>query len=136
MESNTNPKVVEHPSSAASDRTIIRAEHDRDNPYFPMRRDTAQDNRLSWEARGLLVYVLSKHNNWQIMLGDLRRQGSAGQNVTRSILRKLEADDYLIRRRVNNEMGYFEWECTIYEKPQKRKKQNGDSPSVENPSMV
>jgi hypothetical protein len=71
---------VEHPSSTLGDRTIIRSQRDRNNPYFLMRRDAAQEGRLSWEARGLLAYVLSKADNWKIRLGDLRKQGSSGRD--------------------------------------------------------
>ncbi len=47
MTSRKKPPVVEHPSSTLGDRTIIRSQRDRDNPYFLMRRDAAQDDRLS-----------------------------------------------------------------------------------------
>lgn len=127
--------VTEHPSSALGDRTIIRSQHDRDNPYFLMRRDAAQDNTLSWDARGLLAYVLSKADNWKVRLGDLRRQSGAGRDVTRRILKELEAAGYLTRERVRIAHGHFDWVCTVYEKPQAAKKAS-NSPCPEKPSTV
>lgn len=81
---------IEHPSSALTDRTIIRAEHGRKNPYFLMRRGVAQDSLLSFGARGVLAYLLSKSENWKVRLGDLRREGGIGRDAVRSLLRELE----------------------------------------------
>ena len=33
-----------------------------------------EDKRLSWEARGLLIYLLSKKDNWQVKIKDLINQ--------------------------------------------------------------
>jgi hypothetical protein len=127
--------VVEHPSSTLGDRTVIRSQHDRDNPYFLIRRDAAQDGRLSWEARGLLAYVLSKADNWKVRLGDLRRQSGAGRDVTRRILKELETAGYLTRERVRIAHGRFDWVCTVYEKPQTAKKAS-KSPCPKKPSTA
>ncbi len=127
--------VVEHPASSLGDRTIIRSQRDRDNPYFLMRRDAAQDDRLSWEGRGLLAYVLSKADNWKIRLGDLRKQGGVGRDLTRRILRELETNGYLTRERVRLAHGRFDWICTVYEKP-RTAKNTDNAPCTENPSAV
>jgi hypothetical protein len=43
-----------------SSKTYIkRSKHDKANPYFMLRRDTAQNRTLSFEARGMLAYLLS-----------------------------------------------------------------------------
>jgi len=135
MTARKKPPVVEHPAATLGDRTIIRSQRDRDNPYFFMRRDAAQDDRLSWEGRGLLAYVLSKADNWKIRLGDLRKQGGAGRDVTRRILRELETAGYLTRERVRLAHGRFDWICTVYVKPQTAKNAN-NAPCPEKPSVA
>lgn len=126
---------VEHPSSTLGDRTIIRSQRDRNNPYFLMRRDAAQEGRLSWEARGLLAYVLSKADNWKIRLGDLRKQGSSGRDVTRRILRELEEAGYLTRERIRLAHGRFDWLCTVHEQPKTTQKAS-NPPCPEKPSTA
>lgn len=120
---------VEHPSSTLSDRaTIKRAAHDRDNPYFIMRRDAAQDSALSFEARGILAYLLSKPDDWKVYVGDLRREGGIGRDQLRRILRELETAKYLTRQRSKDRRGQWDWECLVHEKP-------ALSPSTGFPSM-
>jgi hypothetical protein len=117
LKPTTELPSAEQASPKQSGSTIIRADHDRDNPYLMMRRDTAQDSRLSWEARGVIAYVLSKSDNWKIRMDDLRKQGSSGRDVTRRILNELESAGYLTRERIRLAHGHFDWECTLYEKP-------------------
>lgn len=99
-----------------------------------MRRDTAQDDRLSWEARGLLAYLLSKADNWKVRLGDLRREGGAGRDQVRRILKELETARYMMRERVRIGRGRFDWICTVFEKPQAGI--NSNSPCPEKPATA
>jgi hypothetical protein len=109
---------IEHPSSKLSDRTpITRAAHDRDNPYFLMRRDTAQDSSLSFEARGVLSYLLSKPDDWKVYVGDLRREGNIGKDQIQRILKELEIARYLTRKKCRDRLGQWDWQCLVNEKP-------------------
>ena len=58
--------------------TIIRAPRSAEHPYFACRRAPAQDEALSWEARGVLWYLLSKPDDWIILESDLMRGGDQG----------------------------------------------------------
>lgn len=95
----------------------VRARHDKDNPYFLQRRDTAQDRSMSYEARGLLTYVLSKPDNWSITVPDLMQKG-CGRDKVYSILNELIAHRYATRKRlVDNKGRVVKWEITLYESP-------------------
>lgn len=95
---------------------IRRAQHDTENRYFPMRRDTAQDRNLSYEARGVLSYLLSKPDDWEIMVRDLQQEGCGRDKVYR-ILKELETHRYLTREqiRVNGVIQGVEY--VLYETP-------------------
>lgn len=84
---------MEGNASSSLDQTIIKAVHDKDNPYFLMRRDTAQDTTLSWEARGVITYLLSKPCDWTIMICDL--QQNCGRDKVYTILDDLGSHGYL-----------------------------------------
>jgi len=97
------------------DATIVRlAKVDR---YFVVDNALFSDDRISWEARGLMGYLLSKPDDWQVRLHDLIRHGPAGEHKIRRMLRELQARGYLRRERIKRLDGTFAWETTIYEVP-------------------
>ena len=69
---------------------IIRTAKDRHHPYVLISRDVFHDTRLSWEARGLLGYLLSKPDDWEIRFANLLHQGPGGRDRMRRILRELQ----------------------------------------------
>ena len=97
---------------------IIRTHHDRDNPYTMVNKAAFEDKRLSWEARGVLGYLLVKPDGWQIRINDLLDQStSCGRDQMRRILNELEAYGYLVRERKPVDRGRFDWVSHIYETP-------------------
>lgn len=99
---------------------IIRTVKDRDHPYRTMNISVLQDNRLSLEARGLLGYLLSKPDDWEVRFTDLLT--SSGPNCKadrlRRILKELETFGYIQRTRKNVALGQFVWVTTVFETPQ------------------
>lgn len=61
------------------------------------------DERLSFEERGLLVYLLAKPDNWQVMAADIQRQGGIGRDKAYKLLNGLIAAGYVVRERVQDE---------------------------------
>src|SRR5258707_13097107 len=51
------------PTTEAKIPRIIRASR-KNQPYVMISRTTAQDSTLSWAARGVLAYLLSKPDDW------------------------------------------------------------------------
>lgn len=103
----------------SSSARIIRAKHDKDNPYFMMRRDSAQDESLSWEARGMLCYLLSKPDDWEVNVKDLQQQ--CGQGRVYRIINELKDARYIKDRekKHNPETGKWEWTpYIVFEHPQ------------------
>lgn len=96
---------------------IIRVARNRDNPFKTINTGFAQDARLSWAARGLLVYLLSKPDDWSVKTYDLIRQSPAGRDAVLRILKELEIFGYLHRMQTNAGGGRFEWVSTVYEQP-------------------
>jgi hypothetical protein len=85
--------------------------------YFVVDNALFSDDRLSWEARGLMGYLLSKPDDWQVRIHDLMRRGPAGEHKVRRMLRELQELGYLRRERIQRYDGTFAWETTIYEVP-------------------
>jgi hypothetical protein len=98
--------------------TIIRTVKNRDTPYTMINRAVVNDAQLSWEARGVLAYLLDKPDNWVVCLSDLVRKGPGGAGRMRRILAELEATGYIHRQCLKNAAGRFSWITTVYETPQ------------------
>jgi hypothetical protein len=71
---------------------------------------TLNDNRLSWEAKGMLAYLISKPDNWVIMVNHLVKESpKAKKEKVLVILRELEDLGYITNngQRINDEKGQF-----------------------------
>jgi hypothetical protein len=101
---------------------IRRAKHGAEHAYFLAARATAQDRNLSYEARGVLFYLLSKPGDWIIRVSDIRQEG-AGRDKVYRILGELEQYRYLAREFIRNAAGvitgmeYVAFELPFPEKP-------------------
>lgn len=94
---------------------IIRIQ--KSENYTHISNIPANDKELSWEARGVLYYLLTKPNGWECRNQDLINKGPAGEEKVERILDELQSVGYLTRKRVQGEDGKFDWETTIYEEP-------------------
>lgn len=113
---NTSKSVPGQVNNTKEPRiTIIRTPHDDERPYFSMARSTAQDRTLTWEARGVLAYLLSKPSDWQIIIADLKQ--NCGRDKVRKILDELKASRYLLITQGHDNKGHFTAEYQLYETP-------------------
>ncbi len=79
--------------------TIVRVATNRDHPYVMLDKRLTEDPSLSWKAKGLMAYMLSRPDGWQIRVTDLVRRSDDGEYAVKSGLRELEQRGYLIRKR-------------------------------------
>jgi hypothetical protein len=96
---------------------IVRTEHDKHHTYVVVSTALAQDEHLSFAARGMLLYLLSKPDDWQVRMGDLERASSLGEKGTRALFAELEAQGYAVRTRSRDSGGRWRYETVIYEAP-------------------
>lgn len=118
----------------SADKTIIRTRKNRENPYVMIDKFGLNDERLSWKAKGLLAYLLSKPDDWTIRINDLIKRSKDGRDAVKAGLRELELYGYLSRHQHRDETGKFgDIEYIIYERPQLLDTK-GVIPQTENPS--
>ena len=97
---------------------IVRVKKDPGN-FFLMAKEPIEDPNLSWKAKGLLAYLMSKPTDWQIWTKDLVKRSTDGRDAVLSGLQELKANHYASRtqpRRKNGTLGPVEY--TVYESPQ------------------
>ena len=99
-------------------KTIIRKAKNRENPYAQIANSALRDEVLSWPGTGLLAYLLSLPDDWEINLSDLKNRKKSGKAATRTALNELVRHGYIERRIVRNEKGRFvQFEYLLYERP-------------------
>jgi hypothetical protein len=120
-----------------SEKTTYRTP--RDKPYFSLNRATAQDENLSFEARGLLAYLLSKPDDWKVILSDVQRNGNIGRDKARRLLKELESAGYIKKedQTINPDGTFGNIPYRIYETKQQPCTENPSTvnPSTENPTL-
>lgn len=85
--------------------TIERAQRSKEFPWFNMSRELAQNRNLSWEARGVMAYILSKPDHWKVMVDDLRQ--GCGVKKVYGILKELRAAGYVSMYHIKSDQGQF-----------------------------
>lgn len=91
----------------------------RENPFVQIDKYFLEDSNLSWEAKGILAYILSRPNDWKINHKDLVKKSNGGKAKVESALLELLANGYCNWYQERNEDGSFgEWIYDVYERPE------------------
>ena len=101
------------------EKFIIRHPHERD--YTVIQNSVLCDARLTWKARGLFAFLLSKPDNWKVIVSHLITQSpSDGKSSVTAALKELEAFGYVKKRQREKVRGKFDgWDILLYESPDK-----------------
>jgi hypothetical protein len=120
-----------------TDQTIFRRAKDRDNPFVMIDKSIFEDTSISWKAKGLMGYLLSRPDNWTVRMGDLAKRSKDGLSATRSTVDELIQAGYIIRTRENDDKGHFSWFYEVHEIPQAPPpaEPSTGNPYMDNPSM-
>jgi hypothetical protein len=89
-----------------------------DAGFVLVRNEVARDPRLSFRARGLLVSILSRPDNWETNSTQLAREAKEGRDAIRSALNELKAAGYLVHTKRRDEKGHWITTTTVYDTPQ------------------
>jgi hypothetical protein len=102
----------------SNDQTVYRHVDTANDRYTVIdNQNVAERKELSWEARGLLVYLLSRPRNWVVRRADLVKQSPAGESVVRRILQELRDHGYLRYVARPQEDGRFSYITTVHDRP-------------------
>jgi len=76
------------------------------------------DDRLSFRARGVLMWLLSKPLDWSVRSEAIADQSPReGREAIRTAMRELAELGYLVREKVQDERGRWSTVQTVYEEP-------------------
>ena len=97
---------------------VIRVKK-RPSNFVMMDKTFLEDDRLSYKAKGLLAYLLSKPDDWKVIVGNLVNSSKDGKASVYAGLKELKQCGYYEKVPVRNEQGtrIIRWESTVYEVP-------------------
>ena len=101
---------------------IIRSQKP-EHSFTIISNEVIEDTNLDWKDLGLLVYLLSKPDNWEISLAHLAKQKRTGQDGVATAIKNLKQAGYIRMKR--HSTGHVDW--YVYDRPQI------DSPKLDNP---
>lgn len=100
----------------------------RNTPFVLLNKESLQDKSISWQAKGLLAYLLSLPDDWQILVVDLANRSTNGKDSTAAILNELIKAGYIERQKIKDEKNRFGgYDYTVFDSPKK------ESPKTDNP---
>ena len=99
-------------------KSIIRVQKNKNNPFVMIDKRILSNSTLSWKAKCILIYLLSKPDNWKIMITDLVKQSTDGRDSVQSGIKELIHARYIISERTRGEGGkYSAYEYIVLEEP-------------------
>ena len=114
----------------------------RENPFVQIDKRPLEDSRLSWRAKGILAYLLSKPDKWEVQTEDVISHGTEGRDAVRAAMSELREAGYAELETIKEEGGRMsgrQWvvfeECRKPENPSVGKTESLKTRLPENPSL-
>ncbi|WP_155923612.1 helix-turn-helix domain-containing protein [Mesorhizobium sp. L103C105A0] len=133
----------------SSEPTIRRGP--RTTNYTTVPNHVFEDQRLSMEARWLLGYLLSKPDNWKVVIGDIRNKGGCGRGKAQRMVSELVELGYAVREQPRADGRFAPLSLVIFDEPRSKRgdetsesvaflpqpeKRSTANPSTENAALV
>lgn len=98
---------------------IFRKTHNKENPFYMKNRAAANDKRLSFKAKGIHDYLMSKPDDWTVYETELAKASTDGLTAVRSGVKELMKYGYMEKVSIRDESGKIvRWETHVHESPQ------------------
>jgi hypothetical protein len=97
--------------------SIYRAPRPESN-WTQIRNGIIDDHRLTFKATAVLIYILSKPDNWRTSTRHLSTVKKEGIDAVRTAMTELECAGYVQRRRYQDESGKWCYDTLVYDIPQ------------------
>ncbi|MEW6740906.1 MAG: hypothetical protein AB1325_13510 [Nitrospirota bacterium] len=117
---------------------LITLKTHRNEKFSTIYLGAIEDPRLSWKAKGIHTYLISRPTGWKVRLADLLRRAGDGKASLLRGIGELKDHGYVVITRTNDEKGRFTgtlWE--VYEGSQTVEKSQScpysDFPDTEKP---
>lgn len=124
----------------SENKTVFRRAKDRDNPFVMIDKTIGEKPTLSWKAKGIMLYLLSRPNDWIVRMTDLIKRSTDGAKSTRTGIHELLRAGYMTREQKRAQDGQWGLITIIVHEipvpkaertlPQKRRRSSGNRPTL------
>lgn len=97
--------------------SIYRAPRPEAN-WTQIRNEIIHDSRLTFKATAVLIFVLSKPDNWRTSTKHLATVKKEGIDAIRTAMTELESAGYIKRRRYQDDGGKWQYDTLVFDTPQ------------------
>lgn len=97
--------------------TIFKVMNREDNPYVVMDRRPLENKNLSYKAKGILGYLLSRPDGWEVNVPDLINRGTDGTWSIRAGLKELREAGHIRYNPTREGNRIKKWVIEVYEVP-------------------
>ena len=112
---NVNSKIKNNAAKGTNE--IIRVKR-LPSSFVQMHKGFLEDPRLSFKAKGILGYLLTKPDNWVVRISDLMNHTKDGRDSIYAGLKELHEHKYYHKAQARDAKGRLShWECFICEVP-------------------
>jgi len=87
--------------------SIFRVQKGKNNPYVIINKDFLDNEFLSFKAKGILTYLLSKPNNWKVYQSQIEKVGIDGRSSIYSGIEELINGGYVKKSTERADNGKF-----------------------------
>jgi len=85
--------------------SIIKHAKRKQNPFAQIERALLDNADLSWGAKGMLSYLLSKPEKWTVRMTDLERRATDGKYTVKRYMKELIEAGYVVRQHARGKGG-------------------------------
>ena len=91
----------------------------RTSEFAIIPNEVAEDNNLSFDARGLLCYLLAKPDNWKVQIKNIQTAGKIGRDKSYRLLNELINAGYVEKQISRDQLGricdtdYIVYDCAV-----------------------
>lgn len=117
---------------------IFRSPHDTDHKYTKIANALLWDSSVSFKARGLLCYLLSLFDNWEVNPKQIAKSQKIGEDQVYSALKELIKAGYCKRECQRNEKGraiFWTYEISEEKRFQVQSEPLRDFPDLDVPDL-
>lgn len=95
---------------------MTTAKRHRKSNFTQVQNEFLEDNRLSWKAKGVLIYLLSRpEEGWTVNQQDIINRSKDSGTAVKSALKELKALKYLYIIKAKDYKGKFNGSMWIYD---------------------
>ncbi len=95
---------------------IVRTPKDKNNHFVQADKELINNKNLSAKAKGIMLYILSKPDNWSVYESEIAKNMNDGVKSIRSGIKELMEHGYIERKQRRCSGGKFiGYDYTVYE---------------------